>query len=105
MEPVAETNLLIAAIAGAVVVLAGAGYAMLFALSKVMDKPNLMPWAYGFYVALAISVLVLADTLHLNGIWWILVFLMLTGYLLAPHGIWHLCVATHEATPVGEHDE
>jgi hypothetical protein len=24
---------------------------------------------------------------------------MLVGYLVAPHAIWHLCVATHAATP------
>lgn len=28
--------------------------------------------------------------------WALLVALMLLGYLLAPHGIWHLCVGTHD---------
>lgn len=96
IEPVSEANLLAAALAGAFVVLAGAGYALLFALSRVLDKPSLMPVAYVSYVLLAISVVVLADSLHLGGYWRALVFLMLAGYLLAPHGIWHLCVAVHE---------
>lgn len=95
MQPVSQENLLIAAIAGAVVVLAGAGYALLFAFSKLLDRPSLMTPAYGFYACLALSVMVLSETLSLHGYWWILVFLMLIGYLLAPHGIWHLCVATH----------
>jgi hypothetical protein len=37
----------------------------------------------------------LANSLHLSGHWLILVLLMLIGYLLAPHGIWRLCVGTH----------
>jgi hypothetical protein len=30
-----------------------------------------------------------------NTFWSVIVMLMLVGYLVAPHGIWHLCVHTH----------
>ena len=96
LEPVAQDGLLTAAIAGALVVLAGAGYALLFALSRLMNRPALLYAAYVCYLVLATSVLFLAAALSLYGYWWILVGLMLAGYLLAPHGIWQLCVATHE---------
>ena len=99
IEPVSGADLLAAAVAGAFVVLAGAGYALLFALSRVLDKPAMMPVAYLSYGLLVVSVVVLADSLHLVGYWWTLVFLMLAGYLLAPHGIWHLCVAVHKEEP------
>ena len=94
-EPVTQDNLLAAAVSGALVVVAGAGYALLFALSKVSGRATLLRWAYGCYIALAVAVWVLVDTLYLMGYWWLLVVAMLIGYLLAPHGIWHLCVATH----------
>jgi hypothetical protein len=39
---------------------------------------------------------------NMNTPFWILIgILMLVGYLLAPHAIWHLCSATH----AGEHDD
>ena len=95
LEPVAAANLLAAAVSGALVVLAGAGYAIFFALSRLMGRAALLRWAYGCYVVLAAAVWGLADTLSLVGYWWLLVVAMLIGYLLAPHGIWHLCVATH----------
>jgi hypothetical protein len=38
----------------------------------------------------------LADALHLTGFWISIVVVMLVGYLLAPHGIWLLCVNTHD---------
>ena len=101
LEPVAQTDLLAAALAGAMTVIAGAGYAMLFAFSKLYGNPFLLAWAYTFYAALAISVYVLADTLYLAGYWRFLVAMLLLGYLLAPHGIWHLCVATHKHTKTG----
>jgi len=67
-----------------------------------------MPLAYIAYLGLFISVLVLASVANLlnHGFWIVIVLLMLIGYLLAPHAIWHLCVGTHrdeaadEAEPI-----
>jgi hypothetical protein len=56
-----------------------------------------MPLAYLAYLGLVVSVLVLAMVANLfaTGFWTFVVVLMLAGYLLAPHAIWHLCVGTH----------
>jgi hypothetical protein len=97
IEPVHLENFFIAFFAGAMVIVGGALYALLFALSRVHRYPQLMPFAYGAYGVLAASVLALAYALNLNGLWQGLVYVMLIGYLLAPHGIWHLCVGTHSA--------
>jgi hypothetical protein len=58
--------------------------------------------AYGAYGILFISVLTLGSAAHLNGFWWWLVVAMLVGYLLAPHGIWKLCVGTHASHDADE---
>jgi hypothetical protein len=56
-----------------------------------------MPLAYAAYAGLFVSVIVLAFAANLfnNPFWTAIVLLMLVGYLLAPHAIWHLCVGTH----------
>ena len=73
-----------------------AGYAGLFAWAKLRGKPRVLFWAYACYAGLVASTFLLARATHLNGQWQILVGLMLIGYLLAPRGIWKLCVASHE---------
>ncbi|MEE4377162.1 MAG: hypothetical protein V2J55_06555 [Candidatus Competibacteraceae bacterium] len=106
IEPVELQDLWLAACAGGLVILSGALYALLFAWSRVHSKPQLMPVAYGAYGLLALFVAILAETLHLGGFWQIIVAVLLIGYLLAPHGIWHLCVGTHgesEPTLVPSH--
>jgi hypothetical protein len=81
-------------------ILSGALYALLFAWSRIYRKPRLMPVAYCAYGLLVLFVAILAETLHLGGFWQLIVATLLVGYLLAPHGIWHLCVGTHgEAEP------
>jgi hypothetical protein len=61
-----------------------------------------MPMAYLAYLGLFVSVMTLANAANLfNNIFWsVIVGLMLFGYLVAPHAIWHLCVGTH----ADEHD-
>jgi hypothetical protein len=83
----------------AMVILLGAIYALLFAFSRLRRMPRLMPAAYIAYGGLFISTLVLARPTHLlnSPVWAAVVVLMLAGYLLAPHAIWHLCTATHPA--------
>ena len=99
VEPVASQHLLIAAMAGAMVVMFGAIYAMLFAWSRIHSKPRLMVGAYVAYGLLFVATLVLVRTLNLSGFWQLVAAVMVVGYLLAPQAIWHLCVGTHAAHP------
>lgn len=89
----------------AMVILLGALYAILFAYSRLRGMRRLMPLAYIAYGGLFICALVLARAIHLfNDPWWAsMLVLMLAGYLLAPHTIWHLCAATH-AAGIERHD-
>jgi uncharacterized membrane protein len=96
IEPVAPTDMLISFAAAALVILFGAGYAALFAWSRLKNRRALMWLAYGCYALLAEAVAVLAQTNHLNNQWQTLVLAMLIGYLLAPHAIWKLVAATHD---------
>lgn len=97
IEPVQLADFFTVFFSAAMVIMAGALYALLFALSRVKNMPRLMPFAYAAYVGLAVSGVTLARAAHLfdSAIWATIVALMLIGYLLAPHAIWHLCVGTH----------
>jgi hypothetical protein len=98
IEPVALADFFITFFSAAMIILCGALYALLFAWSRVHARPGLMPWAYASYGALFICVLVLMQAANMNSPFWIAIgILMLVGYLLAPHAIWHLCTATHAA--------
>ncbi|OGS80469.1 MAG: hypothetical protein A2061_03075 [Gallionellales bacterium GWA2_59_43] len=81
----------------AMVIVLGALYALLFAYARIKAMPRLMPLAYAAYLGLFVSTLFLAQAANLLAypLWTTVVAFMLFGYLLAPHGIWHLCVATH----------
>ena len=100
VEPVEAQNIMIAAMAGAMVIMFGAGYAFAFAMAKLNKNRSVMSVAYALYVGLAISVFVLADALNLNGSWWVVTITMLVGYLLAPQAIWKLSVRTHESSDI-----
>ncbi len=97
IEPVALKDFFVTFFSAAMVILSGALYALLFAYARVRQRPGLMPLAYAAYAGLVASVLVLAMVANLfaTGFWTFIVALMLLGYLLAPHAIWHLCVGTH----------
>ncbi len=97
IEPVALKDFFLTFFSAAMVILCGALYALLFAYARVRQRPRLMPLAYLAYLGLVVSVLVLALVANLfaTPFWTFIVALMLVGYLLAPHGIWHLCVGTH----------
>ncbi|RMD72025.1 MAG: hypothetical protein D6819_00035 [Gammaproteobacteria bacterium] len=101
IEPVALEDFFIAFFAGSMVVLGGLCYALLFGLSRVYRMPMLMFFAYGAYAVLAASAWTLSRVMHFEGSWQAVTLTMLVGYLLAPHGIWHLCVGTH----CGENDK
>ncbi len=96
IEPANLADFFIIFFSSAMVILLGALYALLFAYSRLKRKPRLMTAAYLAYGGLFISTLVLARATHLfNSPWWAaIVALMLAGYLLAPHAIWHLCTQT-----------
>lgn len=97
IEPVALKDFFITFFSAAMVIMTGGLYALLFAYARVKNRPRLMLLAYTSYVGLVISVLVLAMAANLfnTGFWTVIVLLMLIGYLVAPHAIWHLCVGTH----------
>lgn len=98
IEPVELADFFVTFFSAAMVILCGGLYALLFAYARVKNAPRLMPLAYISYIGLAISAITLANTANLfnSAFWTVVVLLMLAGYLLAPHGIWHLCVRTHE---------
>ncbi|MDX1813045.1 MAG: hypothetical protein R3240_13905 [Gammaproteobacteria bacterium] len=95
IDPVDLDNFFIAFFSAAMIILMGAAYALFFAFGKLQGRKLFFLSAYLSYGFLAISVFFLSDALNLNGYWQVLVWLMLAGYLLAPHGIWHLCRGTH----------
>ena len=88
-------NLLLATLSGGMVVLFGALYALLFTHSRLRKRPELMRLAYMSYFVLCVAVAVLIISLDFQGFWLLVAAVMLVGYLLAPHAIWRLCVATH----------
>ena len=104
IEPVALKDFFITFFSAAMVIMTGGLYALLFAYARVKSRPRLMPLAYLAYLGLFASVLVLAFAANLfnNSFWTVIVLLMLIGYLLAPHAIWHLCVGTHRDEEAGE---
>lgn len=95
IDPVSTQHIMAAAIAGALVILFGAVYALIFALSRLQRRPLLMLWAYAAYAVLVAAVWVLSTTLNLSGFWQIVSAVMVVGYFIAPRLIWHLCAATH----------
>ena len=95
IEPVALDNFFIAFFSAAMVILLGASYALCFTIAKIKNRRLYMVIAYLCYGLLTVNVFLLSYALNLQGFWQIIVWLMLAGYLLAPHGIWHLCCGTH----------
>jgi len=105
IEPAQLSNFFTIFFTSASVVVLGALYALLFALSRLKNQRHTLVLAYLCYAGLFLSALFLADAIHLlNHPFWIsVIVLMLVGYFLAPRGIWHLCVGTHapELPPSG----
>jgi len=101
IDPVSLDDLMLAAIAGAMVIVCGAMYAGLFALAKKLDRPAFMAGAYAGYAGLLASVVVLARTLNLDGAWQSVSAVMVVGYFVAPRLIWRLCTGTHESEADG----
>ncbi|MFW2403992.1 MAG: hypothetical protein ACN4GT_04430 [Gammaproteobacteria bacterium] len=94
-QAVEVNSIMLATMAGAMVVLSGALYAAVFAIGRLAENVNLVRLSYLFYGVLVVSVLVLARTLNFSGVWNGVAIVIMIGYLIAPQGIWYLCVGTH----------
>lgn len=106
VQPVHLADFFTVFFSAAMVILCGAVYALLFAFSRMKQRPRLMPLAYLGYAGLVLSVAILARAAHLNTPFWsVVVALMLAGYFAAPHFIFRLCVATHLDEEGNEEDE
>jgi len=92
---VTTDQLLIAGIAGALVVLCGGAYALFLALGYMRRRNGTLVLAYGSYLLLVVSFLALAHALDLSGSWYAVVVFLLLAYLVSPHLIWKLTRATH----------
>ena len=101
-EPMAAQQIMLAAMASVMIVMFGALYAFVFAWARLRQRPYLMPVAYAFYACLTAAALILARAFHFSDFWFSIVLLMLVGYLLSPHAIWHLCMATNDAENYSE---
>lgn len=95
VEPVALQDFFITFFSSALIILAGASYALLFAWSKVNPNFRIKIAALISYVILIMSVTELTRAAQFQGYWLIISFAMVIGYFFAPIGIWHLCVKTH----------
>lgn len=104
LEPVALKDFFITFFSSALIILAGASYALLFAWSKLSTKRWLSVASYVSYLVLAIAVYVLSKAANFSGVWLTLSAVMLVGYLFAPIGVWHLCVKTHSDTTEETHE-
>jgi hypothetical protein len=98
IEPVALQDFFVTFFSSALIILAGASYALLFAWSKVNPNNLIKIAAYVSYAVLVASVAELTRAAQFQGYWLVISIVMVIGYFFAPIGIWHLCVKTHAAT-------
>lgn len=105
VDPVDIHRIAGAALFGGGIILFGAGYAILHALSRLSGSARLAGVSLLSYAALAGCVAGLTVLLNLWGAWLVLIVLMLLGYFAAPRFIWRLSEEVHEAdqTPEGAH--
>lgn len=97
-DPIGLQDLFFGTMAGAAIVMAGAFYALFFALGRLHSSGVLAAAAIASYVVLTAAVVVLIDALGLSGFWIVVTSVMLIGYFLLPRAIWQLCVSTHGDT-------
>lgn len=95
IEPVDLQDFFATFFASALIILAGASYALLIAWSKLHPESRIKYLAYCAYCVLLVAVVILTKTAHFKGYWLILSWVMVIGYFFAPIAIWHLCVKTH----------
>ncbi len=95
IEPVAMKDFFITFFSSALIIMAGASYALLYAWSQIRVNSTLKLTAYAAYAVLLASVYVLTDAANFSGYWLSLSLVMVLGYFFAPIAIWQLCVKTH----------
>jgi hypothetical protein len=95
IEPIALKDFFISFFSSALIILAGAGYALLYAWSKIKSNSRIKWLAYLCYAVLLVSVAELTRAANFSGFWLMLSVVMVIGYFFAPIGIWHLCDKTH----------
>ena len=95
--PMSAANLLLSTASGAMIVVCGGLYALFLALGRLRRSRAMRLAAAGAYAAMACFVLALAAQLSLERAWYLAVFAVLAGYLLAPKAIWRLTEATHRS--------
>lgn len=95
IEPVALKDFFITFFSAALIIMAGASYALLFAWSKVNTNSRIKIAAYFSYLVLLVAVVLLTRAANFSGYWLMLSGVMVIGYFFAPIGIWYLCVKTH----------
>ena len=92
-------DVMVATLFGAGIVMAGAGYAIFLALSRLSGltaKHRTLNFAaLLWYGLLVLCVIGLATHLNLQGWWLGLIALMLLGYFVAPRFIWRLSDELH----------
>ncbi len=98
IESIELRGLFLGTLSGAMVVLAGAFYALFFALGAIQRRTAFWAAAALSFAVLSIAVVVLAGSLDFSGVWYLVAAVMLVAYLLAPLGIWKLCQGTHGET-------
>lgn len=94
IEPVALENFFITFFSSALIILAGALYALLYAWSKVSDNRVVVFSKYCSWVVLLYSVYTLTQAANFSGYWVMISAAMVIGYFFAPILIWHLCKST-----------
>jgi hypothetical protein len=92
-----EADLFRSAFSGALIVISGGLYALLLALGHLQQSQWYRRGAALAYLVLVICSFVLAASLGFSRAWYIVIAVMLVGYLLAPKAIWHLTHATHSS--------
>jgi Zn-dependent protease with chaperone function len=95
IEPVALKDFFITFFSSALIILAGAGYALCYAWSKVNTKTGIKITAYSCFIVLMVSVFVLTRAANFSSYWLSLSMVMVLGYFFAPIAIWQLCQKTH----------
>lgn len=93
-----------AALVGGLIVLFGAGYAVLHALAGLTGSRRMAASSLASYACLAAATVALAVLLRLDGWWLALMALLLVGYFVAPRFIWRLTLAVHGESATARHE-
>lgn len=96
IEPVALKDFFITFFSSALIIMAGAAYALCFTWSKANPRPGIKIAAYLCYIVLLVAVFALSRAANFTGYWLMISAAMVVGYFFAPIAVWQLCVNTHQ---------